>query len=138
MKKFIIFFFILSTIACFSQTQNLTVSNEAQTEVYTIVEEMPEFPGGIAEMSNFIRKNLMFPQSAIKDTLFSECKAYIKFIVDEKGDIKNAEIIKSCNGCADCDKEALRVVKSMPQWKPGKMDGRAVKAFYNLPFKFKK
>jgi len=138
MKKLLTGFFLITTLICFSQTQTLTVSNEKENEVYTIVEEQAEFPGGIAEMSNFIRKNLVFPISAIKDTSFIECKAYIKFIVNENGYVSNAEIVKGCNGCSDCDKEGLRIVMSMPQWKPGKLSGRPVKVYYTLPLKFKK
>ena len=61
----------------------------------------------------------------------------VKFVVNESGDISNVEILKGVPGCNDCDKEAIRVVKSMPKWKPAKMTGRAVKCYFNLPFSFK-
>ena len=61
----------------------------------------------------------------------------LKFVVDENGGISNVEILKGVAGCQDCDKEAIRVVKAMPKWKPGKQTGRAVRVYFNLPINFK-
>ena len=130
MKKIILFIFILNSFFVFSQ--------EKEAEVYTIVEEQAEYPGGIQEMYKFIQKNLVFPKSAMQDTGFNSCKSYIKFIVNEDGYINNVTIIKGCNRCYACDEEAMRIIKMMPKWKPGKLSGKAVKVYYNLPFNFKK
>ncbi len=116
---------------------NLFFSQEKNDVIYTIVEEQAEYPGGPQEMYKFIGNNIVFPISAKEDSLFAGCKSFIKFIVTENGTVNNAQVIKGCNGCPDCDKEALRVVNLMPKWKPGRQDGKPVKVYYNLPIKFK-
>ncbi len=107
----------------------------AAPEIFTIVEEQAEFPGGIAEMSKFIREKLQYPAMAREAGISGKC--FLKFIVNENGDISNVEVLKGVPGCSDCDKEAMRVVKSMPKWKAAKMTGRAVKCYFNLPISFK-
>ncbi|MBS1651258.1 MAG: TonB family protein [Bacteroidetes bacterium] len=107
----------------------------AAPEIFTIVEENAEFPGGIAEMAKFIQKNLQYPAMAREAGISGKC--FLKFIVNETGQISNVEILKGVPGCSDCDKEAVRVVKSMPAWKAAKMTGRAVKCYFNLPISFR-
>lgn len=107
----------------------------AAPEIFTIVEENAEFPGGIAEMAKFIQKNLQYPSMAREAGISGKC--FLKFVVNEDGDISNVEVLKGVSGCPDCDREAIRVVKSMPKWKPAKMTGRAVKCYFNLPISFK-
>lgn len=104
-------------------------------EIFTIVEEQAEFPGGIAELGKFIQKNLQYPSMAREAGISGKC--FLKFVVNENGDISNVEVLKGVSGCSDCDKEAVRVVKSMPKWKAAKMTGRAVKCYFNLPISFK-
>ncbi len=107
----------------------------AAPEIFTIVEENAEFPGGIAEMAKFIQKNLQYPSMAREAGISGKC--FLKFVVNEDGDISNVEVLKGVSGCPDCDREAIRVVKSMPKWKPAKMTGRSVKCYFNLPISFK-
>ncbi len=107
----------------------------AAPEIFTIVEENAEFPGGIAEMAKFIQKNLQYPAMAREAGISGKC--FLKFVVNEDGDISNVEVLKGVSGCPDCDREAIRVVKSMPKWKPAKMTGRSVKCYFNLPISFK-
>jgi periplasmic protein TonB len=107
----------------------------AAPEIFTIVEEQAEFPGGIPAMMKYIQKNVQYPAMAREAGISGKC--FLKFVVNETGDISNVEILKGVPGCPDCDKEAIRVVKSMPKWKPAKMTGRAVKCYFNLPFSFK-
>lgn len=107
----------------------------AQPEIFTVVEEMPEFPGGTAEMVKFIQKNLQYPTMAREAGLSGKC--FLKFVVNGTGTISNVEVLKGVPGCPDCDKEAIRVVKAMPGWKPGKQNGRPVNVFFNLPINFK-
>jgi protein TonB len=61
----------------------------------------------------------------------------LKFVVNESGSISDVQVLKGVPGCSDCDKEAIRVVKSMPAWKAAKMTGKAVKCYFNLPISFK-
>lgn len=107
----------------------------AAPEIFTIVEENAEFPGGVSEMVKFIQKNLQYPSMAREAGISGKC--FLKFVVNEDGDISNVEVLKGVSGCPDCDKEAIRVVKSMPKWKPAKMTGRSVKCYFNLPISFK-
>ena len=107
----------------------------AAPEIFTIVEENAEFPGGISEMVKFIQKNLQYPAMAREAGISGKC--FLKFVVNENGEISNVEVLKGVPGCSDCDKEAIRVVKSMPKWKPAKMTGRSVKCYFNLPISFK-
>jgi periplasmic protein TonB len=108
---------------------------EAAPEIFTIVEEQAEFPGGIAELGKYIQKNLQYPAMAREAGISGKC--FLKFVVNENGSISNVEVLKGVPGCSDCDKEAIRVVKSMPSWKPAKMTGKSVKCYFNLPISFK-
>jgi protein TonB len=100
--------------------------------VYTAVEENAEFPGGRAAMMKYMQKNLVYPESAKKKEL--EGIVYVYFEIDKTGKIVNAKVTKGFN--KECDEEALRFVKSFPDWKPAKMNGRAVRQRTSLPFKF--
>ena len=108
---------------------------EGPSEIFTIVEEQPEFPGGPSAMMKFIQQNVQYPAMAREAGISGKC--HLKFVVDESGGISNVEILKGVPGCQDCDKEAIRVVKAMPKWKPGKQTGRAVRVYFNLPINFK-
>jgi protein TonB len=107
----------------------------AAPEIFTIVEEQAEFPGGIAAMQKYIASNIQYPSMARDAGIGGKC--FLKFVVNENGEISNVEILKGVPGCPDCDKEAVRVVRSMPKWKPAKMTGRSVKCYFNLPVSFK-
>ena len=106
----------------------------AAPEIFTVVEEMPEFPGGPVEMMKYIQKNIQYPQMAKEAGLSGKC--FLKFVVGGDGNISDVQILKGVPGCGDCDKEAIRVVKSMPKWKAGKQNGRAVNVYFNLPINF--
>jgi protein TonB len=116
-------------------TEEKGATEPAAPEIFTIVEEQAEFPGGIAAMQKYMRDNTQYPAMAREAGISGKC--FLKFVVNENGEISNVEILKGVPGCGDCDKEAIRVVKSMPKWKAAKMTGRAVKCYFNLPFSFK-
>ncbi|MBN8701747.1 MAG: energy transducer TonB [Bacteroidetes bacterium] len=103
-------------------------------EVFTIVEEMPSFPGGEAEMQKFIQKNVSYPQmekeAGIQGTV------YVSFVVEKDGQITDAKILRGVSGGKGCDNEALRVIKAMPGWKAGKQNGRSVRVQFNVPIRF--
>lgn len=107
---------------------------EKPAEIFTVVEEMPDYPGGVLERTNFIQKNIKFPKSAEKNGIYGKC--FLKFIVKEDGSIKDVQVLKGVPNCSDCDKEAIRVISSMPKWKPGKQGGKPVSVYYNLPINF--
>ncbi len=104
-------------------------------ETFIVVEEMPEFIGGTAAMAKFIQNNLQYPIEAREMGLSGKC--FLKFVVSGNGEISNVEVLKGVPGCVACDKEAIRVIKSMPYWKGGKQNGRPVNVYYNLPINFK-
>lgn len=110
------------------------VVEEKAPEIFTVVEEMPEFPGGAAEMMKYIQKNIQYPQMAKEAGLSGKC--FLKFVVNGNGDISDVQVLKGVPGCQECDREAIRVVKSMPKWKAGKQNGRSVPVFFNLPINF--
>ena len=110
------------------------VIEEKAPEIFTVVEEMPEFPGGMAGLGPFIQKNLQYPQMAKEAGLTGKC--FLKFVVNENGSISDVTVLKGVPGCGECDREAIRVVKMMPAFKPGKQNGRSVKVFFNLPINF--
>lgn len=110
------------------------VIEEKAPEIFTVVEEMPEFPGGPMEMMKYIQKNIQYPQMAKEAGLSGKC--FLKFVVNGNGNISDVQVLKGVPGCQECDKEAIRVVKSMPNWKPGKQNGRSVPVFFNLPINF--
>ena len=111
--------------------------------VYQIVEEMPRFPGDEKALMEYLKSNLQMPEKYKGDDAefrLAEYRTFIRFVVTEDGSISDVNLIKKTEGFKDLDDEALRVVKAMPKWNPGKMGGKPVKVYFHLPvvFKFKK
>jgi len=103
-----------------------------EEQIFTIVEEMPSFPGGEAELFKYLGKNIKYPQMATDAGISGV--VYVTFVVDKDGKIRDVKVLRGIGG--GCDEEAVRVVKSMPTWKPGKQRGKAVTVQYNLPIRF--
>lgn len=101
--------------------------------IYEVVEQMPEFPGGPQAMFEFVSKNIMYPKESEK--LGIQGRVIVRFVVDCDGSITNVSIVKSVD--PSLDKEAVRVVKSMPRWIPGKNNGSAVRVKYTVPVTFR-
>lgn len=114
-------------------TANLQAQQTA-TKIYAVVEEMPKFKGGELAMMEFLMKNMKYPQAAVKAKL--QGKAIVGFVVGKDGTISDVHITKSA-GHAVLDEEAMRVVKSMPAWEPGKQKGKPVNVKYNVPITFR-
>jgi protein TonB len=108
------------------------VIDEGPPPILTIVEQMPVFPGGEAELFGFLRKNINYPAIARDNGI--QGKVFVTFVVDSEGKVRDAEILRGLG--SGLDEEALRVVRMMPPWKPGKQNGRAVWVQYNLPINF--
>lgn len=113
--------------------ESLFVEEQAP-EIFTVVEEMPSFPGGYTEMMKFIQENLIFPESAIKNKTYGKC--FVKFVVQKDGRISDITVLKGVPNCLDCDEEAKKVFTKMPKWIPGKQNGRQVNVYYNQPINF--
>jgi TonB family protein len=124
MKKFYVLTFclLISVFNVFAQ----------QNDVYEIVEEMPEFPGGITKMNEFLGNNIIYPEYAVENNI--EGRVIVEFVVNTDGTITGLQVKRSVHELLD--NEALRVVKSMPKWKPGKNDGKLVRVKYTLPITF--
>ncbi len=105
---------------------------EEEPEVFLIVEDPPSFPGGEAKMFEYLGKNLKYPPMA-KDAGIQGI-VYVTFVVIENGDITDVRVLRGIGG--GCDEEAVKVVKNMPKWKPGKQRGKAVRVQFNLPIRF--
>ena len=100
---------------------------------FIVVEQMPEFPGGDDSLRNFIRRTIKYPDLARESSV--EGTVYINFIIEKDGSVSNPKILRGIG--SGCDEEAIRVIKLMPRWIPGKQNGKTVRVQYNLPIKFK-
>ena len=100
--------------------------------IYTVVEEMPSFPGGDQELLKFMADNLKYPPLARENGL--QGIVVVTFEVDARGKIDKVQVLRGIGG--GCDEEAIRVMKAMPRWKPGNHRGMPVRVQYNLPFRF--
>jgi periplasmic protein TonB len=145
MKK-IVYWFVFSCITIFISAQNTDTAPPPEfkeggavepnaPEVYTYVEEMPEYPGGSSEMIKFISKSIVYPKVAAENGIYGT--VFVRFIVDKDGSVIRPELVKSLAGCPECDAEALRVLKILPKWRPGKSNGKFVPVYYTTPIKFK-
>jgi protein TonB len=104
-----------------------------EEEVFTIVETMPEFPGGQAGLLKYLADNVKYPPAAKANSI--QGRVYVTFTVGKDGKVRDVKIIRGVHELLD--KEALRVVKSLPRYKPGKQRGKAVSVSFNLPINFK-
>lgn len=104
-----------------------------EEEIFVAVEQQAEFPGGTAAMMKWLSNNVRYPEAAQQNDI--QGRVIVKFVVEKDGSIGKAEILKGVD--RDLDREALRVVKKMPKWQPGKNNGVAVRSYFNLPVVFK-
>ena len=104
-----------------------------EQEIFQIVEEMPSYPGGDQKLMEFVAKNIKYPQIARETGI--QGRVFVGFVVEPDGSVSNVKVLRGIGG--GCDEEAMRVVKSMPKWKPGKQRGKAVRVSYMLPVNFK-
>lgn len=106
---------------------------EEAKQIFTVVEENPSFPGGETELNKFLKTNLVYPQTATENGI--QGTVYVSFVVDSKGNVTDAKVLRGIGG--GCDEEALRVIRLMPQWHPGKQNGKTVRVLFNMPVYFK-
>ncbi len=101
--------------------------------IFQVVEQMPEYPGGMTECLKFLASNLKYPTISQENGV--QGRVIVQFVVNKDGSIVDPVVVRSVDPYLD--KEALRVVKSMPKWTPGKQRGKAVRVKYTLPVTFK-
>lgn len=97
------------------------------------LEVMPEFPGGNEAMMKFIQENTVYPENAKKNGIGG--RTFVSFTIEKDGSISDVKVLRGCD--KECDAEAVRVVKSMPKWNPGKVKGQPVRVNFTMPFVFK-
>lgn len=103
-----------------------------EQEIFQVVESMPEFPGGEEARIQFLRDNIKYPQMARESGI--QGTVYVTFVVEPDGRVTNVRVLRGIGG--GCDEEAVRVVKAMPRWIPGKQRGKPVRVQFNMPIKF--
>jgi protein TonB len=108
------------------------IQQEAPKEIFTVVEEQPGYPGGDEARIKFLQENIKYPEEAKE--LGVQGKVFVTFVVEVDGSITDVRVLRGIG--AGCDEEAVRVVKSMPRWVPGKQRGQPVRVQFNLPIKF--
>ena len=106
---------------------------QEKEEVFTHVEQMPQYPGGDKEMMAFLSKNIKYPVIAQEQGI--QGTVVLRFVVGKTGEVTDVTVMRSLD--PSCDKEAIRVVKSMPKWIPGKQNGNPVLVYYTLPVRFR-
>ena len=118
-------------------TDNMNIVVEEQVEeetVFQVVENQPEFPGGMKALMKYLQDNIEYPRVSRDNN--SQGRAFIRFVVNTDGSIQGVEVLKS-SGDMYLDKEAVRVVSGMPKWKPGRQSGKNVRVYFTLPVVFK-
>ncbi|WP_321332928.1 energy transducer TonB [uncultured Bacteroides sp.] len=113
--------------------QVVTQAPAEEDKVFDMVEQMPTFPGGQAELLSFIGKNLKYPTIAQENG--TQGRVICQFIVGKDGTVRDVQVVKSLDPY--CDKEAVRVIRSMPRWIPGKQNGKTVTVKYTVPIVFR-
>jgi TonB family C-terminal domain len=114
-------------------TDSVKTNVAKDTRTFEVVEQMPEYPGGVRALLNFIGTNLRYPVEAQKAKI--QGRVIVRFVVNKTGQVEKGEVIRSLS--PECDRESLRVIRMMPDWKPGMQKGKAVSVWYTLPIQFK-
>lgn len=105
---------------------------EEEQTIFQVVENDPEFPGGVEALMKYLQQNIKYPQLARENNITG--RVYVTFVVERDGSVTGVRVVRDIGG--GCGQEAVRVVKAMPKWSPGKQRGKAVRVQYNLPVNF--
>lgn len=133
MKSIITLVIILAAgLMAAAQVDDVRVVNNEE-EVFTVLEEDPEFPGGMEALYQYIAANVKYPESAKEKKITG--RVFISFVIEKNGTISNITVLRSPDEILSS--EAIRVVKAMPKWKPGRVKGKPVRAKFTLPINFK-
>ena len=124
---------LLFLLLVFTLGFQVNVCAQKTSKVYDVVEQMPSFPGGQQAMMKFMKNNIRYPEALKKNKV--QGMVLVQFVVDQTGRITNPVVKRSVEPSLDA--EALRVVRAMPKWNPGKQNGKPVKVRYTLPVSFK-
>lgn len=108
-----------------------SVSTEQEESIFTVVEQMPEYPGGMEALYQFLAANIKYPGGP-EDCVSG--KVIVSFVIEKDGTVSDAKVVRKLHPAFDA--EALRVVKLMPKWEPGRQEGKPVRVQFNLPINF--
>lgn len=130
MKRFLLLLsaIFLTNMAFCQEEKKVSVDDE----VFVVVEEQAEFPGGLDSMYAYIQKNLVYPEKAKAEGI--EGRVFVTFIIEKDGSISNILIKRAIGG--GCEEAVVEMIKNMPKWKPGKQRGKPVRFQFVLPIKF--
>ena len=133
-QKFVLILIIGVITSAFAFAQNAnSVSGENATYEFSQLDRQPEFEGGNAGLSDYLSSNLKYPKKAMKNGIGG--KVFIGFVIDKTGKITDVDVLRGVD--KTLDKAAVKLIKSMPAWKPGMKDGKPVKVKYTIPINFK-
>ena len=128
--QLLVFIVLITSLHSFSQNEQ--PPSTPKEDIFMVVEEMPEFPGGLEALKKFIADHIVYPEQAIQHK--TEGRVHVSFIVNKNGSLSEATVVRGIG--EGCDEEAIRVVNAMPLWKPGKQNGKAVLVKYVIPLTF--
>ncbi|WP_343637534.1 TonB family protein [Fluviicola sp.] len=124
-----------SQITAWESKEVPIVVEELDLRIYDIVDEVASFPGGTGELKKYLDEKLVYPAGALEKGLYG--KTFLKFVVSKSGKISDVVLKRGVPDCPECDEEAKRLVKSMPDWIPAKKDGKNVHSYAYLPVTFR-
>ena len=124
---------VQGAVAVMQGPPTVVVEETDEDDIFQVVEDMPEFPGGMEALLAYLGKNIKYPSIAQDNNI--QGRVIVEFVVNKDGSIVEPRVIKSLD--ASCDKEAIRVVSTMPKWKPGKQRGKPVRVKYTVPVLFR-
>ena len=122
---------LLSSTAVMAQ-KTVIKTNQSKEPVFDVVEVMPQFPGGQDSLMSFLMHTVKYPKEAMEKGV--QGRVVVQFVIEKDGQVSSPEVLKSVPAL---DKEALRVVQSMPKWAPGKQRGKEVRVKFTLPVTFR-
>lgn len=111
----------------------VAITQQEPEKIFEVIEQMPTFPGGESELLAYLSKNVRYPPAALENNI--QGRVILRFVVTKNGDIDRVEVVRSLD--PSCDREALRVVKTLPKWIPGRQNGENVSVWFTLPINFK-
>lgn len=130
--KVIVLIALVAVFGFTTASAQKTVISQKNEKVFDVVEQMPEYPGGMQALFEFLKENIKYPEDAQKQKV--EGRVLAKFVVETDGSISNIEVVK--HAFPSLDAEAVRVIQAMPNWTPGKQKGQAVRVKFVVPINF--
>ena len=126
---YLVLVFMLFGVVVYAQDSTRLKAKEV---IFTVVEKMPQFPGGKSELMHYINSHIRYPAIAMESGISGT--VLVRFVIDKEGVVLNPEVIRILGG--GCDGEAIRIIKAMPKWIPGTQNGVPVSVWYTLPIRF--